>query len=121
MSHKYLLLLFVTALLNSSANLLIKKASAKFIIPNSIQELVNISIFNIPFILGISLFAISVIFYALLLSKVNLNIVFPILTSINFILVNLGAFSLYNERFTLLHAIGLTVIVFGIWLISLSS
>ena len=121
MSYKYILLLIVTALLNSSANLLIKKASAKFIIPNSIQELVNISILNITFILGISLFAVSLSFYAFLLSRVNLNIVYPILISINFVLVNLGAFSLFNEEFTLLHIIGLIVILFGIWLLSLSS
>ena len=119
MSTKYILLLILTAFLNSGANLLIKKASAKFIIPSSIQELLNISIFNFTFILGISLFAISLLFYAFLLSRVNLNIVYPILTSINFIVVNLGAFSIYNEKFTLLHTIGLIVILFGIWLISL--
>lgn len=121
MSYKYIFLLIITALLNSGGNLLIKKASYKFIIPNSIQELVNISILNIPFIFGISLFAISIFIYAFLLSRVNLNIVFPILTSINFILVNLGAFSLYNEDFTILHLIGIILIVFGIWLISFSS
>jgi len=107
--------------MNSCANLLIKKASAKFIIPNSIQELVNISILNIPFILGISLFAVSLSFYAFLLSRVNLNIVYPILISINFVLVNLGAFSLFKEEFTLLHASGIIIIIFGIWLISLTT
>ena len=120
-NQKIIILIIITAIMNSCANLLIKKASNKFVIPDSIKELLDISIFNMPFIIGISLFAISLLFYAFLLSRVNLNIVYPILTSINFIVVNLGAFALYNEKFTLLHIISLTIILFGIWLLSLSS
>ena len=120
-SDKYLSLLIITAIMNSGANLLIKKASTKFIIPSSIRELVEISILNIPFFFGLCLFAVSLLFYAYLLSKVNLSIIYPILVSINFIIVNFGAFYLFNEKFEIFQFIGIIIIIIGIWLVSLAT
>jgi len=119
--YKIIGLIVVSAIINSSANLLIKLGARKIHAQKSIYEIFEVIFLNLPLLTGLLFFGLSFILYAYILSKVNLNIAYPILTSICFVMVNLGAFIFFGEKFSIMHIVGLIVIILGIWIISLGN
>ena len=119
--YKIIGLIVVSATINSAANLLIKLGSKKIHAQKSIYEIFEVTILNLPLLSGLLLFGLSFILYAYILSKINLNIAYPILISMCFVMVNIGAFVFFGEKFSLMHVIGLIVILIGIWIISLGN
>ena len=70
------------------------------------------------FIAGACWFGIGLLFYNKLLSEFNLNIAFPMFTGINFSLIILGSHYFFKENISIKHAIGLTLILSGVILLS---
>ena len=68
---------------------------------------------------GLLLNGIAAGLWLLALSSLELSFVFPLL-SINYILIPLGAYILYQERISKNHKIGLLIICIGIFVISFS-
>jgi drug/metabolite transporter (DMT)-like permease len=75
-------------------------------------------IFSNYFLLaGIFLYAISFLMWLFILSKVKLSIAYPI-TSMNFVLVLLFSYFIYDEKLTLFQYGGVVFIIMGIFLLS---
>ena len=120
-NYRIIGLIILSAIINSAANVLIKLGSKNMSSQKSIYGIFKFFCLNIPLLVGLLFFGLSFIIYAYILSKVNLNIAYPILISICFVMVNLGAFVFFNEKFSILHITGLVVILLGIWIISLGN
>ena len=115
------ILLGFAILATVSAQLLLKKGM--LIVGQldfSLSNLVNlvIQIFqNIYLFLGLISFGVAFFFWLFVLSKVQLNIAYPIITSLNFCLVILGSWFLFKEQLSHLQILGIGFIILGIFLL----
>jgi multidrug transporter EmrE-like cation transporter len=73
-----------------------------------------------PFVLGgMAAYVCSFVFYAALLSKMDLSLAFPLCTSAAFLLVLAASVLLFRERLNRRRTVGAAAILVGILLISL--
>lgn len=72
---------------------------------------------NVYVVIGIVLFATSSFGWLLALSKVPLSYAYPIV-SFGYVFVSLFSWIFFNENFSLLRLVGLTIIVGGVFLLS---
>lgn len=116
------ILIFVFSILFTvSAQLLFKKGvlelgTLSFSI-NSIFNLILQVLRNLWLMGGVFLLGISFIFWLFLLSRFKLSIAYPILTSVDFILIMLFAFIFLKEKLLPLQILGIFVIIIGIFLL----
>ena len=66
---------------------------------------------------GLFLMGVGFMFWLFILSKINLNIIYPISSSLTLVAVIIGSFLLFKENLGLLHVVGTAFIVLGIFLI----
>lgn len=114
------LILIVGILANASASVLIKLAMMP---PRKFPSLSDpyAAIANWPLWLGLALYGLAFILYALALTRLPLNIAHPILTSGSIATVALCAFYFFNEPFSISTIIGIVLIIMGVTLISINS
>ncbi len=114
------LILIVGILANASASVLIKLAMMP---PRKFPSLSDpyAAITNWPLWLGLVLYGLAFILYALALTRLPLNIAHPILTSGSIATVALCAFYFFNEPFSISTIVGIVLIVMGVTLISINS
>jgi multidrug transporter EmrE-like cation transporter len=109
---KWFLLLF-GVFTNASASILIKIAVSSKDYHFSINN--PLSIFgNYYLILGIGLYGITFLLYALALLYIPLNIAHPILTSGSIMMVVIASTFFMGESFTLINFLGISFIVIGV-------
>jgi multidrug transporter EmrE-like cation transporter len=72
---------------------------------------------NIWLLGGLFLYGISFLFWLFVISKIKLNTAYPIATSLNFSLVVLLSWLFFKEQMLPVQFLGITVIVFGIFLL----
>lgn len=118
-SYKMAYILLVIALvLNASANILIKMGANKFgaerIAGGMIRGIAN----NYFLLLGVFLFGLNIIFYMLALTKINISIAYPIMTSGCFLIIAVFSALYLKETITPLQIAGIILIALGITLIS---
>lgn len=118
------LLLLATVLLNSGATLLVKKGADAIIETQPITSLKSLMGFlwpavNFYTIFGLAMLGLSFVMYVTLLSRVNVSIAQPML-ALSYVLVAIGAYLLFSEPFTITKVIGIVVIIFGVYLLSLA-
>ena len=120
MSQSFLLL-GIAIITTAAAHLLLKKGM--LIVGELNFSLSNLSnlflqLFqNIYLLLGLISFGTAFFFWLFVLSKVQLSIAYPIITSLNFCLVILGSWFFFKEELSLLQIMGVGLIVFGIFLL----
>ena len=102
---------------NASASLLIKFAMLP---PRSFPSLAKPAeaLVNWPFWLGLVLYGVAFLLYALALTKLPLNVAHPILTSGAIAAVALLSVLLLHEPFHWNTAAGVALVIFGVVLIS---
>jgi|SRR6476620_3251266 len=93
----------------------LSKIAASFTIP-----IVNVHLSWISF-LGIIFYGLSFLMYILLLNKFDLSFISPITIGVVYVLLMLTAVVVFNEHFTLLKAIGCSLILAGVLLIITTS
>ncbi len=118
-----LLIFLITINIFSSviAQLMLKKGMMVFGAADfSLAGLWNLilAVFKNFYILG-GLFLLGMTFtvWLFIISKINLNIVYPITTSLTIVLVATASYFLFRESVGLLHIAGIAVVIFGIFLI----
>lgn len=95
----------------TSGQLLQKKASLKYSQKSNVGALERV--LNVDVGLSIILLGLGLMFWLLVLTKVDLSLAYPLL-SINYIVILLGAKFLFKESIPLHRWIGVFVILFGI-------
>ena len=118
---KNYLLIIVSVLLNASAQLFIKRGMTTIgsvtLSANGISSLALKAITNMPIIMGMLAYAVSILLWMIVLSRVNVSIAYPFL-SIGYIFTAILAFFLFNEPFTVQKILGILIICVGVILLT---
>ncbi len=73
---------------------------------------------NTWILFGAVLFGVSFLTWLLILSKLQLNVAYPIIISIEAVLVSILAWFVFHESLTLIQIAGIILVILGIILIS---
>lgn len=115
------IILGISILLAVVGQLLMKKGMFLFgTFPVSQLLYKIIPMFLNPYVFfGLACFGISAIFWLVVLSRLELSLVYP-MVSVAYILVALASWFFFKENVTLVRWLGILVIVLGVFLISRS-
>lgn len=115
------LFLGFSILATAGAQLLLKKGVAVMGQPIfSVSGIFNLflQVFqNVYLLFGLIFFGLSFLSWLFVLSKLQLNIAYPIITGINFVLVTLGSWFFFREIISLPQSLGMGLIIFGAFLL----
>lgn len=121
MNFSTFLILLIPILTASIAQLCFKKGISNFsnldFSLSSIYRLIPRILQNGWLMVGIFLFGISFLVYLIVLSKFQLNIVYPILVSAGIIIIAVTSWIFLKESLSLIQILGIIFIVFGIFLL----
>lgn len=116
------LILGISILLAVTGQLLMKKGMMEFgafPITQLIQNL--IPMFLNPYVFfGFACFGLSSIFWLVVLSRLELSLVYP-MVAVAYVLVGVASWFFFKENLTLMRWAGILVIILGVFLISRSS
>ncbi len=115
------LFLGISILAAAAAQLSIKKGvlllgQLEFSLPNLI-DLIPRVLKNFYIISGLFLLGISFMLWIFIISKKQLNVVYPISSSLTIVLVAIFSWFLFQEKLFLYQILGIGLIIFGIFLI----
>jgi multidrug transporter EmrE-like cation transporter len=114
-------LILLGVLLNAAAQILLKAGMTQighfeFSMANAIPVGLQV-IGNVPIIIGLSFYVISVGVWLLVLSRVPVSFAYPML-SIGYIVNALAAFYLFGEPLTSIRMLGIFIIIAGVYLVA---
>lgn len=118
---KMYLILFFAICLNATANILLKvgmNRSGTFSFSN-IREIFSKVVFNPVIIGGVLCFALALGAYTYVLSKINLSIAYPIMTSLGYMIVICASWLFLKESITGIQVTGFFLIIGGVWLVAI--
>jgi multidrug transporter EmrE-like cation transporter len=118
-----LALVLTGVMLNAAAQLLLKAGSRAiadldFSLANAWTLAERIAL-NPPILAGVALYVVSVVFWILALSRVDVSIAYPML-SIGYIVSALAGWLLFSEAVSPARVAGIVVIIVGVWLVARS-
>lgn len=111
------IVLILAIVLNAIANILIKLG----MIGSKEEGIVNMlktKWFSLPIIGGITCFGLALVTYSYVLSKMNLSVAYPVMTSSGFILIGLASWLFFKETITVVQLVGFGFLIMGIWLVA---
>ncbi|MCP6718277.1 MAG: SMR family transporter [Patescibacteria group bacterium] len=121
MSFSTILALLVSVITASTAQIFLKKGVLNLTNLNlSFSGLLKlfVSIFQNKWLfLGSSLFVFSFVFYLFVLSKLQLNLAYPVMVSAGIILVAIGSWTFFQEQVSQWQVLGISLIILGIFLL----
>jgi multidrug transporter EmrE-like cation transporter len=118
-----LALVLTGVMLNAAAQLLLKAGSraitdVSFSLANTWTLAARMAL-NPPILGGLALYVISVVFWILALSRVDVSVAYPML-SIGYIVSALAGWLLFSEAVSPARVAGIVVIIVGVWLVARS-
>ncbi|HEY4973219.1 MAG TPA: SMR family transporter [Steroidobacteraceae bacterium] len=118
-----LALVLTGVLLNAAAQLLLKAGSraiagVSFSAANAWTLAERIAL-NPPILAGLALYVVSVVFWILALSRVDVSIAYPML-SVGYIVTALAGWLLFSEALSATRVAGILIIIVGVWLVARS-
>ena len=116
-----MLIIVISVLLNAFAQLFIRKGMLLIgSLTLNIQNIVSLCfkvLTNIFLLCGMTCYAISILLWMVVLSRVNVSVAYPLL-SIGYIVTAIMAYFLFGETLTLQKVAGIIVICIGVWLLT---
>jgi len=114
---KYILA-FVSILLGSFAQYLLKKGITDVTrVSNGFIQLLKNSVSNISLIIGLSFYALSMVFWLYVLSKMQLSKAYP-MVSLGYVFTMFLGYFLLNESLSAFKLIGIMLVICGVIFIS---
>jgi multidrug transporter EmrE-like cation transporter len=118
-----LALILTGVMLNAAAQLLLKAGAraisdVSFSLANSATLIERIAL-NPPILGGLACYAVSVVFWILALSRVDVSIAYPML-SVGYVVNALAAWLLFSEQLNASRVAGIGIIILGVWLVARS-
>jgi multidrug transporter EmrE-like cation transporter len=118
-----LALVLTGVMLNAAAQLLLKAGSRaitdlSFSLANTWTLAARMAL-NPPILGGLALYVVSVVFWILALSRVDVSIAYPML-SIGYIVSALAGWLLFSEALGPARVAGIAIIIVGVWLVARS-
>lgn len=115
---KVYIILVAAIVFNALANITIKVGMLKAEKTANMFEMMSKAMFSPTVILGIGFFGLALVAYSYVLSKVNLSIAYPIMTSLGFLIVILASVLFLKETITMAQILGFVLILAGVWLVA---
>lgn len=123
MSFNQFLLILVSVLLNTTANLFIRKGASEFSFENLSIEKIIILFTHVtlnPFIIaGISSFVLSLVLWIIVVSKLEASYAVPFM-SLSYIFLAFFSWLFLHENISPLRLLGIVVIILGVFILSKS-
>jgi multidrug transporter EmrE-like cation transporter len=118
-----LALILTGVLLNAAAQLLLKAGAraisdVAFSFANGWTLVERIAL-NPPILGGLACYVVSVVFWILALSRVDVSIAYPML-SIGYIVTAMAGWLLFAESLSVTRVAGIFIIIAGVWLVARS-
>jgi multidrug transporter EmrE-like cation transporter len=110
-------ILILAIVLNAFANIFIK-AGMVGSNEESMLLLLKNKWLSLPIISGIVCFVLALVAYSYVLSRLNLSIAYPLMTSLGFVIVILASWLVFKESITLTQVAGFILILLGVWLVA---
>ncbi len=116
-------LLGLAVLFNALANIVVKWAmrGETSLFADGLITAVKSVVGNYWLWAGIALFGLAFILYSLVLTRINLSIAYPVMTSLGLVIITLVSILVFKEVITGIQAGGLLFIIIGVWLVSFGS
>ncbi len=115
--NNYILLLSAVVF-NAVANILIKVGMMRCPKSENLYLMAKSALFHPAIIGGIICFVIALGGYSYTLSKLNLSIAYPIMTSLGYLIVVVVSCLLLHETITWYQLIGFFLIIGGVWMVA---
>ena len=117
-----IILLIITILFTSFANVIVKMGMKDFgsIKDYGLYYLMLRTVTNKFIWVGLFSYGIAFIFYSITLSEMKLSIAYPIMASAVFVILTIVSVFLFTESLSLMKISGILLIAFGIWIISIA-
>jgi len=74
---------------------------------------------NVWFFLGLSFYGINVLLFAKALQTLGVATAYPVLAGVSFVLLSLSSYVVFDEKLAIIQYIGIVVILFGIYLLTM--
>ncbi|UCG70930.1 MAG: EamA family transporter [Thermoplasmata archaeon] len=110
------IVLGLAIIFNAIANILMKIGMLKVYGSENIFHVVSKSVAHPVIPLGIISFILALICYLYVLSKLNLSVAYPMMTSLGFIIVILASWAFLKESITTIQVVGFVFIILGVWM-----
>ncbi len=113
----YIILIFAITF-NAVANILMKAGMLREKPGANLLELVLNMLTNPVLISGIFCFALGLAAYCFVLTKLNLSVAYPIMTSVGYVIVIVASWLFLHETITVIQIVGFTFIIAGVWMVA---
>jgi multidrug transporter EmrE-like cation transporter len=114
---KYLIL-FTAIVFNATANILIKAGVKALGAENGgLLLLLRKSITSLPLLGGVACFGLALVAYSMVLTRMNLSIAYPVMTSAGFLFIGIASWLLFKEPIAFVQIAGFFFIILGIWMV----
>ncbi len=112
-------ILLSAIIFNAAANILIRMGMRNADFQQfSISQYISFIFGNFYLLSGVASFGLALAAYSYVLSKMNLSIAYPIMTSVGFVIVVLFSTLFLSEKLVALQILGIALIIAGVWLIA---
>ncbi len=112
------IILILAITFNAVANILMKVGMLKEKQGTNLVDLLLNMLLNPVLIVGIICFAIGLAAYCFVLTKLNLSVAYPIMTSVGYVIVIIASWLFLKETITLIQIAGFTFIIAGVWMVA---
>ena len=103
---------------NSSANIFMKVGMLKVEQGGTLVQTIFRAARQPMVWVGVISFAMALMFYSVVLSKLNLSIAYPLMVSLGLIIVILASYFFLTESISVVQVVGFVLIIAGVWLVS---
>jgi multidrug transporter EmrE-like cation transporter len=115
---KVIIIFALAIICNASANVLMKVGMKRVGDGGTLVQTITGAVTQ-PFVwAGVVSFALALVFYSVVLSKINLSIAYPLMVSLGLIIVILSSYFFLTETIKWVQIIGFLLIIAGVWLVS---
>ena len=123
---KYAIALVVALVLNAAANLMIRfgmkamdaQLDGAGIMDGGVPGLIRLLLQNWILLVGLTCFALNVVFYAYALQKLPISMAYPIMVTGGFVIIVTVAGLILKERLTMVQWVGVAAIMIGVTLVA---
>lgn len=103
---------------NATANILIKVGMNKVGETENIIELAKKAVVQPQLLAGIFSFVMAFVSYIYILTKLNLNIAYPIMVSMGLVIVVTVSYFWLHESISIIQILGCILIIAGVWMVA---
>ena len=112
------IILIIAITFNAVGNILMKMGMLRGKPASNIMSFVTDMIMNPVLIAGILCFALGLAAYCYVLTKLNLSVAYPIMTSVGYVIVIIASWLFLKETITVVQVAGFACIIAGVWMVA---